>query len=244
MSGKRFTIPAQFAWRLIAMLESPAYRALSQSAHRVLSRIEIEMAHHGGKDNGKLPVTYDDFEQYGIHRHSIRAAIGEVVALGFVEIMQAGRAGNAEFRAPNIFRLTYRETARENPTDEWKKIETVQIAEQRAKTARCSVNQRAVKPKNRMPVANSASSSGENQHRNHSADTATTEHGANSTTTIDISERVPETQQVLKSISHAIADGPRSAPEGQRASGPFTAIAISPSLANSPLVRRALKDNR
>jgi hypothetical protein len=48
-----------WAARPIEMLESPAYRALSLSAHRALSRIEIELAHHGGKDNGKLPVTFD-----------------------------------------------------------------------------------------------------------------------------------------------------------------------------------------
>ena len=45
-------ISGQFAVRLIEMLESPAYRALSVSAHRVISRIEIELASHGGNDNG------------------------------------------------------------------------------------------------------------------------------------------------------------------------------------------------
>jgi hypothetical protein len=58
------SIGGQFAPRLIEMLESPAYRALSLSARRVLDRIEIELAHHGGRDNGGLPVTYHDFEAY------------------------------------------------------------------------------------------------------------------------------------------------------------------------------------
>jgi hypothetical protein len=31
----------------------------------VISRIEIELAHHGGNDNGQLPVTTDDFVEYG-----------------------------------------------------------------------------------------------------------------------------------------------------------------------------------
>ena len=53
------------------------------------------------------PVTYDDFEAYGIHRHCIKDAIAELVALGFIEVTHAGRAGNAEYRAPNIFDLTY-----------------------------------------------------------------------------------------------------------------------------------------
>ena len=47
------------------MLESPAYRVLSLSAHRVLARLEIEIGHHGGHDNGKLQVTYESFVQYG-----------------------------------------------------------------------------------------------------------------------------------------------------------------------------------
>ena len=57
--GRRTTIAGQFNWRLIEMLESPAFRVLSQSGHRVLARLEIELAHHGGNDNGKLPTTFD-----------------------------------------------------------------------------------------------------------------------------------------------------------------------------------------
>jgi hypothetical protein len=48
------------------MLESPAYRALSLSGHRIWARIQIEHAHHGGKENGKLPVTYRDFNEFGV----------------------------------------------------------------------------------------------------------------------------------------------------------------------------------
>ena len=49
----RKSIPGQFAPRLIEMLESPAYCVLSLSARRVLDRLEIELGHHGGKDNGR-----------------------------------------------------------------------------------------------------------------------------------------------------------------------------------------------
>jgi hypothetical protein len=84
---RRFSkIEGQFAARPIEMLESPAYRVLSLSARRVLDRLDIEFAHHGGTDNGRLPVTYDDFERYGIDRHAIAPAIREVAALGFVEV--------------------------------------------------------------------------------------------------------------------------------------------------------------
>jgi len=48
------------------MLESPAYRVLSRAAHLVISRIEVELGHHGGNDNGKLPVTVNQFVEYGV----------------------------------------------------------------------------------------------------------------------------------------------------------------------------------
>lgn len=66
----------------IEMLESPAFRALSLSAHMVIARIAIELAHHGGNDNGKLPVTFEQFMEYGIsHRAAIAPAIREAEAL-------------------------------------------------------------------------------------------------------------------------------------------------------------------
>ena len=135
-TNRRTKIAGQFAPRTIEMLESPAFRVLTLSARRVLDRLEIELAHHGGQDNGKLPVTYEHFHEYGIHRHAIGPGVRECVALGFVEITQQGRAANAEFRSPNKFRLTYRPTRVEGPTDDWRKIETVQGAEQVALAAR------------------------------------------------------------------------------------------------------------
>src|SRR5947209_8136024 len=106
------------------MLESAAFRVLSLSARRVLDRIEIELARHGGMDNGRLPVTYDDFVDYGMDRHAISPAIRELVALGFVEVTDEGRAGNAEWRTPNRFRLTYKATKHADATHEWKRIYT------------------------------------------------------------------------------------------------------------------------
>jgi len=98
MSRRSTSFSGQWAGRLVEMMESHAFRALSLSAHRVIHRVEIELAHHAGKDNGTLPVTFDDFQSYGVHRHAIAPAIREAVALGFLEITQEGRAGNAEWR--------------------------------------------------------------------------------------------------------------------------------------------------
>src|SRR5262245_29403894 len=89
------------------MLESPAWRALSLSGRRVIDRIEIELAHHGGNDNGSLPVTFDDFIAYGIHHNCIAPAIREAEALGFIKVTERGRGGNAEYRLPNKFFLTF-----------------------------------------------------------------------------------------------------------------------------------------
>jgi hypothetical protein len=140
-------IGGQFAARLIEMLESPAFRVLSLSAHRILSRLEIELAHHGGTNNGQLIVTYDDFAEYGIHRHAIAPGIRELVALGFVEITQSGCAGNAEHRTPNLFRLTLKNTATDNPTDDWRHIKTIERAEALARAARAEPTTRSWRPR-------------------------------------------------------------------------------------------------
>jgi hypothetical protein len=132
--ARRTQIAGQWAAHRIDMLRSPAWRALSLSARRILDRLEIEHASHGGAENGRLPVTYEQFHQYGIHRHAIAPAIREAIALGFIEVTQRGRAGNAEFRKPNYFRLTYFHT-KDPPTDEWMRI-TEEAAEAMARAAR------------------------------------------------------------------------------------------------------------
>ncbi len=149
----------EFAPRLIEMLESPAYRVLSLSARRALDRIEIEMAHHGGTDNGKLPVTFDDFQGYGIHRQAIAPAIRELVALGFVEITRQGCAGNAEHRSPNLYRLTARPAQGYSGggAHEWSKVASIEAAGALAQAAR------AAKPTREWRVRKAKASSGKRQ---------------------------------------------------------------------------------
>jgi hypothetical protein len=154
--SRRSQILGQFAPRLIEMLESPAFRVLSLSAHRVLNRIEIEMAHHGGTENGRLAVTYDDFEAYGIHRHAIASAIREAVALGFVEVTEKGRAGNAEHRKSSRYRLTYRH-AKGLPGDgthEWRKAASdLAEAEKIAKLARQQARPKNISQWRKTPIS-------------------------------------------------------------------------------------------
>ena len=164
MKRRRSKIDGQFAWQLIEMLELPAHRALSLSARRALDRIQIEFASHGGKDNGHLPVTFDDFEQFGIDRHSVAPALRELVALGFVEVTERGRAGNAEFRTPNKFRLTHRDTDKASATNDWRRIKTdaqaFQIASA-ARRARIRASLQKQKPVRKTPTE----ASGENPNR-------------------------------------------------------------------------------
>ncbi len=148
---ERGSIPGQFVWRLVEMIESPPYRALSLSAHRVLARLEIELAHNAGEKNGELACTYEHFVEFGIDRHAIAPAIREVVALGFVEITRQGCAGNAEFHQPTLYRLTYRHFGtHQGITDEWRRIKTLDEAQAIARSARLEQSER--RPKNKNPV--------------------------------------------------------------------------------------------
>ena len=55
---------------------------------------------YGGKENGRLPVTFQDFEDYGIHRHAIAPAIRELESLGFIRIIKSAAPGMANFASP------------------------------------------------------------------------------------------------------------------------------------------------
>src|SRR6516164_9557882 len=108
MTRSNWSIKGPWVPHKIEMMESPAWQVLSLSGRRVVDRIEIEHGHHGGNDNGKLPVTFDNFEDFGISHKSVAPAIREVVALGFAEITRRGRPSESDFgRHANHFRLTY-----------------------------------------------------------------------------------------------------------------------------------------
>jgi hypothetical protein len=189
MSSKhrKSSIEGQWAALTIDMLESPAYRSLSLSALRTLARLQIELAHHGGKDNGRLPVTYEDFEQYGIDRHSIAPALSLLVALGFIEITETGRSGNAKWRRPSRYRLTFRDAAGGyNGTHEWRLI-----TEEQAKAIVLAVRRQTAKKS--KPSGGSSRVSVGKVHRKakvHGGDSPTTDHGGDSPTTFDIPGRV------------------------------------------------------
>jgi hypothetical protein len=152
-------IKGQFAPHTIEMLLSPAFRVLSLTGHRILARLEIELARHGGKDNGRLPVTFADFEEYGIERHAIGPGVREVCALGLVENTRPGHSGNGEFRSPNLFRLTYLRAYGKDPTHDWRQIETAEEAERIAREARRLVKTR-VTARSKLPQKKHFTSAG------------------------------------------------------------------------------------
>lgn len=157
-------ISEQFIARPRSMMESPAYRVLTLSAHRILARLEVEQCAHGGTANGKLPVTYDDFERYGIARECVFPAINLCSALGFVEITERGRAGNAEFRKPNLYRLTYLATPFSGPTNEFQRIESDAEAKRIAKRVRAEASRDARRREKQKPSAGFPHSSVRDSH--------------------------------------------------------------------------------
>jgi hypothetical protein len=127
-SRKRNRMNEQFSALPISLLRSPAWRALSLSARRFLDRLGIELANHGGNDNGKLALTYEQLEQYGMHRHAIGPAIREAAALGMIEITEHGHGGNAGFRRPSLYRITYLHCRSSTPTHEWRGVKSPEDA--------------------------------------------------------------------------------------------------------------------
>jgi hypothetical protein len=138
---KRNNIAAQWGSRPLELMESPALRILSRAAHLALTRIEIELRHHGGHDNGQLPVTKQDFIEFGIHQDAVAPALRELEALGIIVITERGRGGNAENRQPNKFLLNFMCGAvntRDEITNAWKRIKTLEEAEEIASAARAA----------------------------------------------------------------------------------------------------------
>jgi hypothetical protein len=139
------------------LLESPAIRVLTLAERRTLDRIELEHMTHGGAENGKLPVTYADFEKWGVRSDSIAGAIRALGALGLIEITRHGYAGAAEKRAPSLYRLTYVTAWNAGRVDatgthEYERIKSVDDAERIARAARKASDPRNVlRSKNATP---------------------------------------------------------------------------------------------
>ena len=99
--------PADTSWIWLTrpMIESDAWCKLSLAATRIVYRVAIEHMLHAGTENGNLIVTYNDFEKFGIRRGSIKAAIDEAVAKGWILITERGRPSTGQARWPTRYAL-------------------------------------------------------------------------------------------------------------------------------------------
>lgn len=123
---KRNKVAETFVAHSKEMRESPAWRAIPDTAKRVLERLELEHMRHAGTANGSLKVTFDQFAEAGIRRQSVSLALRQLTALGFIEVTLEGYRGQNGFHVPSQYRLTHVYNADKRrdglPTHEWRRI--------------------------------------------------------------------------------------------------------------------------
>ena len=167
-TGKFSKIDYQFAPIPTEMLASPAWIALSPNGRRVVDRLIVENGRHGGKENGRLPCTYADFIGAGIRDGSVSDAIREAVALGFVKVVERGRAGNGEFRRAALYELTFLFKLGRRPSNEWASIETTGDAARVSAEARTKRARRSAQTKlSRIPEKSEHHGHGCPRHHGH-----------------------------------------------------------------------------
>jgi hypothetical protein len=126
----KLNAPPDGPWMPIGreMLRSGAMRALSPPRACALDRIMVEHMDHAGQENGRLKVTWQDFEKFGVHRSLIKQALVELTAVGLIAIEQPGRRPHGPDRGdPTQYRLTHLSVCEpanfRPPTNEWKRFE-------------------------------------------------------------------------------------------------------------------------
>jgi hypothetical protein len=96
------------------MMRSDAWHDMSFNARRMLDLLEIENMLHGGHENGRLILTYNQIVKSGISRGSIPDTIKEVERLRWIEVTRGGYRDPGR-SWPNRYRLTHRRTEKKNP---------------------------------------------------------------------------------------------------------------------------------
>jgi DNA-binding PadR family transcriptional regulator len=150
MAKRRTQIAGAFVARPRQLIDSPVMAAMSQAAFRALNRIESEHLAQGGAENGRLIITFSDFEWAGLHPNMIAPALRELEALGLIETTRKGYGGAAAMRAPSTYRLTYVAAwnARRSDgtgTHDYLKFGSEADAETAAKAARKATNRSVVR---------------------------------------------------------------------------------------------------
>lgn len=126
-TGLRIQVGEQFIPHPVNMLRSAVFRSLRLADLRILQRLEIEHACHGGKQNGDLKCTYADLVAYGVRRASIPEGIRRLVRGGFLVVTEQGRQSYGDLRIPSRYRITYLPTFEDErwvePTHDWRLLE-------------------------------------------------------------------------------------------------------------------------
>jgi hypothetical protein len=140
-----------FAQLPLSLLGGVVLNALSIMARRVLDRLIAEHLKHGGRDNGRLHVSYRQLAQWTrANDGNIPPALAELVDLGLLVITHGERVAGSSKVAPNVYRLTFfpdHEDAAS--TDEWRRWEP-------SRGAPHGMRRRAAPVKPSRPPANGA----------------------------------------------------------------------------------------
>jgi hypothetical protein len=129
-----------WCWLTADMLTSPAWRNLTGNAMKVVMRIALEHLRHGSLENGKLPVTYQDFVRWGVRKNSIREALLVAIHLGWIDRTSVGDVpwDGSDLRRPSTYGLTWLpQHTGASASNRWTRIKTdldAKTAISRAKT--------------------------------------------------------------------------------------------------------------
>ncbi len=97
-----------------SLLESPAWWARSPHLARLLDLLELEHLHNGGKENGRLRLTYGQIAAVGVPRKFIASIIAEGEALGLIVATRGPRESRTK-SAMTEYRITYLPTRMDTP---------------------------------------------------------------------------------------------------------------------------------
>jgi hypothetical protein len=102
---KRNRPPGPFVWMTVELLESDAWRTAPLATKRFVERLMVEQVRHGGCENGKLIATFDQLEQWGLDRKTIKAAQADAMKRGLVYRTEKGCRAKGAGRRPHKFGL-------------------------------------------------------------------------------------------------------------------------------------------
>ncbi len=142
-------------WLTEEILISPAWRALTLNARRLIDRILLEHMAHAGTQNGALRITYDDFVIAGLpSRNAVAQAIRLTETLGLVDVPLRGRRSYGGGHIASEYELTWLPRWNgERASNRWKQVTSADHAARIVRLARVA---RANKAPVQVRVVNSA----------------------------------------------------------------------------------------